>query len=220
MERVAESLAQTAASAAENTRVVRKLSKRQVQVSALQLRAYVSVRLGAVVPQNNITGLRYEPRLLIVNTGHTPAYFRGPAQILVRFPDWVTTSGHCSSGSRHDLRCLSDGFDDLRSPAQSDTPQQTWISAVRARLIRNKWRNTGATLRRTATRSIRSRMSRHGKRVERGRKRQLPGYSGIIGERAERISRPPRWTALWCGALIGVLAVLRPSLTASARGSR
>ena len=39
-----------------------------------QMRAYVSVRFGAVVDQNKITGIRFEPRMIVANTGHTPAH--------------------------------------------------------------------------------------------------------------------------------------------------
>jgi hypothetical protein len=74
MEHVSVTLADTAASAAENTRLVREMSERQARVSALQLRAYFSIQFGTVVPQDNETGYRFEPRMLIINTGHTPGY--------------------------------------------------------------------------------------------------------------------------------------------------
>lgn len=74
MEQVSEALAQTAASAAENTQLVREMSERQARIAALQSRAYLSVQFGTVIPQDNNTGYRFEPRMLIINNGHTPAY--------------------------------------------------------------------------------------------------------------------------------------------------
>lgn len=74
MEQVSEALAQTAASAAENTQLIREISERQARIAALQSRAYLSVQFGTVIPQDNNTGYRFEPRMLIINNGHTPAY--------------------------------------------------------------------------------------------------------------------------------------------------
>ena len=74
MEQVSEALAQTAASAAENTQLVREMPERQARIAALQSRAYLSVQFGTVIPQDNNTGYRFEPRMLIINNGHTPAY--------------------------------------------------------------------------------------------------------------------------------------------------
>lgn len=74
MERVSETLADPAASAAENTRLVREMTERQSHIAALRLRGYLSIQFVGVVPQDNQTGYRFEPRVFILNTGHTPAY--------------------------------------------------------------------------------------------------------------------------------------------------
>jgi hypothetical protein len=85
MERVAGSLASTATSAVENTRIVREISERQGDLAMMQLRAYLSVRFGSIVPQDNATNYRFEVRLLLANTGQTPAhnvYYRAAVDIL------------------------------------------------------------------------------------------------------------------------------------------
>jgi len=74
MENVATSLAETAASAAANTQIVREMNERQRNFAAMQFRAYVSVRFNAIVVQDNTTNYRFEVRLTLANTGHTPAH--------------------------------------------------------------------------------------------------------------------------------------------------
>jgi hypothetical protein len=74
MEKVARPLAETAASALENTAIVKEMSERQARLASMQLRAYVSVLVGNCIPQDRTTGWRYEVRMIVTNTGHTPAH--------------------------------------------------------------------------------------------------------------------------------------------------
>jgi hypothetical protein len=84
MEQVAESLVQTADSGKESTRIGGEIAERQRVVSELQSRAYLSVIVASIVPQNRATGYRFEPRMGLVNNGNTPAYnvsFRTAADV-------------------------------------------------------------------------------------------------------------------------------------------
>ena len=74
MERVAASLAETAGLTRDNHQLLREMQERQAHISSLQLRAYVSARFANIVPQNDAIGIRFEPRMMLINTGHTPAY--------------------------------------------------------------------------------------------------------------------------------------------------
>jgi hypothetical protein len=88
MERVAKAMAQNAESVKTSVAMQREIADRQKLVTELQSRAYLSIVLVGVVPQNSDTGYRYEPRLGIVNNGSTPAYdvsFRASSD-LCHFP--------------------------------------------------------------------------------------------------------------------------------------
>jgi hypothetical protein len=67
MERVAIGIAESV----ENTR---KMSEDQREFWQKQMRAYASVRFGAMVNQDIASQLRFEARMIIINTGHTPAH--------------------------------------------------------------------------------------------------------------------------------------------------
>jgi hypothetical protein len=67
MEGVAEALATSAATG-------ERIANRQEMVSELQTRAYVAVNYVGIVPQNNDTMYRFEPRFALTGSGLTPAY--------------------------------------------------------------------------------------------------------------------------------------------------
>ena len=123
MERVASSLAETAATTVETARVTREISERQAQVLPMQLRAYVSVLLGGIIPQNRETNYRYEVQMWLVNTGHTPAHAIRFASRLQIFPfplpddvDLTLTAGkldaagHVNTGQRFFFRTVLDNL--------------------------------------------------------------------------------------------------------------
>jgi hypothetical protein len=60
--------AQTSANAAS------RLADTMKTAAERQLRAYVSVQLDSLVPQNRVTGYRFELRMIARSTGHTPAH--------------------------------------------------------------------------------------------------------------------------------------------------
>jgi hypothetical protein len=74
MEAVATSMAVNSSSVKESVLISREIADRQKFISELQSRAYLSVEFGSVVPQNIVTGMRFEPRVVITNRGNTPAY--------------------------------------------------------------------------------------------------------------------------------------------------
>jgi hypothetical protein len=78
MENVAEAVQISANAAVESVTNVK-------DATTTPLRAYVNTNFAGVVAQNRETGLRYEPRLLLINFGHTPAHnvsFRATAAVL------------------------------------------------------------------------------------------------------------------------------------------
>jgi hypothetical protein len=88
MEKVANAMAENAESVKTSVTMQREIADRQKLITELQSRAYLSIVLMGVVPQNSDTGYRYEPRLAIVNNGSTPAYdvsFRASSD-LCHFP--------------------------------------------------------------------------------------------------------------------------------------
>jgi hypothetical protein len=72
--RAATAMEQMSVSLARNTLIVAEMADSQRVFWQRQMRAYLSVNYGAVVPQDNSTGWRTEVRLILVNTGHTPAH--------------------------------------------------------------------------------------------------------------------------------------------------
>jgi hypothetical protein len=64
---VADGVAASVKSANDNLAVFKDANLRQ-------MRAYLTVGLGGVVPQDNATGYRFEVRMILQNTGNTPAY--------------------------------------------------------------------------------------------------------------------------------------------------
>lgn len=67
MRDVADGVAASAKAANDNLAVFKDASLRQ-------MRAYLTVTLGGVVPQDIATGYRFEVRMVLLNTGNTPAY--------------------------------------------------------------------------------------------------------------------------------------------------
>ncbi len=81
MEEVAEAVAISAKAATESVANIK-------DVTARQLRAYLVANFGAVVPQDRNANYHFGVRILLVNTGNTPAYntsFKAKADI-VPFP--------------------------------------------------------------------------------------------------------------------------------------
>lgn|GEM_PF-1201359 len=78
MERVAESAAASSKAAIESVANVKEVSSRQ-------MRAYLIANWGAIVEQDSTTNYRFEPRMLLFNTGFTPGYevsYRAHADVL------------------------------------------------------------------------------------------------------------------------------------------
>ena len=78
MEGVAEGIAISSKAAQESVTTLKERT-------AMQMRAYVAVLVGAAIYQERERGLRFEARPLIVNTGHTPAHnlgFQAAAKIM------------------------------------------------------------------------------------------------------------------------------------------
>ena len=67
MQAVADGVVASAKAANDNLAVFKDASLRQ-------MRAYLTVGLGGVVPQDKSTGYRFEVRMTLQNTGNTPAY--------------------------------------------------------------------------------------------------------------------------------------------------
>jgi hypothetical protein len=85
MEGVANSMAENVENLKVTVGINREIADRQKLVTELQSRAYLSVQFYGVVPQNTATGVRFEPRVSVVNLGNTPAYnvvFRTAADVL------------------------------------------------------------------------------------------------------------------------------------------
>jgi hypothetical protein len=73
MQRIAESMAISVESVKVSVGINREIADRQKLITELQSRAYLTVVFEGVVPQNAEAGLRFEPRMKIVNRGNTPA---------------------------------------------------------------------------------------------------------------------------------------------------
>jgi hypothetical protein len=74
MESVAKSMASNAESVKESLATNKQIAERQKLITELQSRAYLSVTFLGLVPQDATTGIRFEPRVNLVNLGNTPAY--------------------------------------------------------------------------------------------------------------------------------------------------
>ena len=72
--RTAAAMELVAASIAESAGTTATMARDQREFWQRQMRAYLSVNYGTVVPQDNTTGWRTEVRMILVNTGHTPAH--------------------------------------------------------------------------------------------------------------------------------------------------
>ena len=72
--RAATAMERVSIAAENNTQIVAAMAASQREFWQRQMRAYISVRYAAVAPQDNATGWRTEVRLLLVNTGLTPAH--------------------------------------------------------------------------------------------------------------------------------------------------
>jgi hypothetical protein len=74
MENVARSMAENVENLKITVGINREIADRQRLVTELQSRAYLSIQFYGMVPQNAATGIRFEPRINLVNLGNTPAY--------------------------------------------------------------------------------------------------------------------------------------------------
>lgn len=74
MEGVSESMATNVWALKESVAMTKEIADRQKIVTELEMRAFISVATGGVVPQDAQTGYRFEPRMLMINNGNTPAY--------------------------------------------------------------------------------------------------------------------------------------------------
>jgi hypothetical protein len=107
MEAIAESMAMNVESVKESVGINREIADRQKLITELQSRAYLTIVFEGVVPQNIATGLRFEPKMHIVNRGNTPAHnirFATFADVLpfplrddFTFPLPTTLPGHSST---------------------------------------------------------------------------------------------------------------------------
>jgi hypothetical protein len=85
MEQVASSMATNVESVKTSVQTTREIADRQKLITELQSRAYLAVAFYGMVPQNSATGIRFEPRMVIINNGNTPAYrvkFRTASDVL------------------------------------------------------------------------------------------------------------------------------------------
>jgi hypothetical protein len=73
METVARSLVQNAESVRIGLDINRKIAERQKLITELQGRSYLSVSFFVMVHQNPTTGVRFEPKMNVSNSGGTPA---------------------------------------------------------------------------------------------------------------------------------------------------
>ncbi|HLK47280.1 MAG TPA: hypothetical protein VKT49_04045 [Bryobacteraceae bacterium] len=73
MEGVAISMAENAESMRLGVAINREIADRQKIVTELQSRAYLVVLFDGMVVQNPQTGVRFEPKLKLINQGNTPA---------------------------------------------------------------------------------------------------------------------------------------------------
>jgi len=70
----AEQLQETIGVNHENLATSKRIADQQEKIGALQTRAYLAVAYITVVPQNNNTLYRFEPRMQLTSSGSTPAY--------------------------------------------------------------------------------------------------------------------------------------------------
>lgn len=81
-------LRETVTSAKENVATAKRIADQQELIGKLQTRAFLAVEYVGVVPQNNATLYKFEPRIRLNGSGLTPAYkvrFRAAADVLA-FP--------------------------------------------------------------------------------------------------------------------------------------
>jgi hypothetical protein len=74
MEGVAASMAENVENVKESVEISREIADRQKQITELQSRPFLAVTFLGVVPQDPKTGIRFEPRMTLINLGNTPAY--------------------------------------------------------------------------------------------------------------------------------------------------
>lgn len=80
-----EKLKETVEIAKANGVISGRIADQQEKIGKLQTRAYLTVAYAGLVPQNNATMYRYEPRMQLSSTGLTPAYkvrYRAASDVL------------------------------------------------------------------------------------------------------------------------------------------
>ncbi len=120
--RSADAIQQVALSMAQSIQTTKEISARQERFGKMQLRAYVSINLFGYVKQDRESNYKYEIRMLIRNTGHTPAHevkfairvaimpFPLPEEIDVSLPMSQNTGGHIASGQQHIIAASLDSL--------------------------------------------------------------------------------------------------------------
>lgn len=74
MEGVATSMALNVEAVKQSVGISREIADRQELVTELASRAYLTMVFGAMTPQDEANGVRFQPHIQIVNRGNTPAY--------------------------------------------------------------------------------------------------------------------------------------------------
>jgi uncharacterized protein YggU (UPF0235/DUF167 family) len=74
MEEISKSMGESVQSVRKSVDINKGIADRQKLITELQSRAYLTTVFESMVPQNTESGVRFEPRLRLVNQGHTPAY--------------------------------------------------------------------------------------------------------------------------------------------------
>jgi len=85
MENVARAMAENVENLKITVGINREIADRQKIVTELQSRAYLSVIFNGIVPQDGATGIRFQPSVMLLNNGNTPAYkvvFRTATDVL------------------------------------------------------------------------------------------------------------------------------------------
>jgi hypothetical protein len=85
MEHVAHAMAENVENLKITVGINREIADRQKLVTELQSRAYLSVIFNGIVPQDSTTGIRFQPSVMLINNGNTPAYkviFRTATDVL------------------------------------------------------------------------------------------------------------------------------------------
>jgi hypothetical protein len=120
--RSADAMEDVAEAMTANVTNTRQLIDRQREYAQMQMRAYLSVIIGAAIYQESGKDIRFEAKPIVVNTGHTPAQnvmMNLRAEILpVPFPAGFTfplltqAQGGAEIGPRQDrlLSAIVDGF--------------------------------------------------------------------------------------------------------------